>query len=165
MPEFYCDAGYLLLRETFERDDLEGAKTSWDADRLFATAAFLPDPRFTLYLSFSIGWEDYDIEGALPAVAGDPLVYNPVEYETRTYRLAPAAVLQLTRDLTVEGGYERVRNRDSVANDGDRWQARLNQRLTKAWTLSAGYRRYEFSNSYRDDNRADLYTLFLTTAP
>jgi hypothetical protein len=165
VPELHCDAGYLLLRETFERDDLEGAKTSWDADRLFATAAFLPDPRFTLYLSFSIGWEDYDIEGALPAAAGDPLVYNPVEYEARTYRLAPAAVLQLTGDLTVEGGYERVRNRDSVANDGDRWQARLNQRLNKTWILSAGYRRYEFSNPYRDDYRADLYTLSLTTAP
>ncbi len=165
VPEFHCDAGYLLLRETFERDDLEGARTSWDADRLFATAAFLPDPRLALYLSFSIGWEDYDIEGTLPAAANDPLVYNPVEYGTRTYRLAPAAVLQLTRSLSLEGGYERVRNRDSVANDGDRWHARLNQRLAESWTLSAGYRRYDFSNPYRDDYAADLYTLSVTTAP
>jgi hypothetical protein len=162
--ELHCDAGYLFLRETFERDDLAGVKTNWDADRLFATAAFLPDPRFALYLSFSIGWEDYDIAGTLPVEADDPLVYNPVEYGTRTYRLAPAAVLQLTEALTVEGGYERVRNRDSVANDGDRWHARLSQRMATDWMLSAGYRRYEFSTLRGDDYEADLYTLSLTTA-
>ena len=158
---FSADAGYQLVRETFERRDIAGVKTTWHAGRVFLGAAWLPERRVSVFLNFAYGREDYDIDGSLPAPVTDPAVFNPVTYETETYRLSPGVLLHPADGWTVEGHYERVRNRDSVANDTDRWYGRVSRELGRT-VVTAAYRRWQYDENLGDDVIADLYLLSLT---
>ncbi len=158
--DLFLDAGYLGLREEFTRLDLAGAGTSWDADRFFANASWAPAGRVTLFGAFAIGRENYDLDTAPPAAATDPLAYNPVAYEGITYRFAPGVTLRPGARWEVEAHHERVRNRESVSNDSNRWYGRATWRAAPSWLLSATYRRYEFAaRDPAGDHTADLLGL------
>lgn len=157
------DTGYEGLREEFEREDLAGAKTEWDADRFFANASWLPDPRLSIFTAFAIGEEVYRVDATLPAIFDNALVTNPIAYDGTTYRLAPGISLRPADLWELEGHYERVRNRDSIANDHDRWYGRAACRLTPRLSVSAYYRNYEFlSRQLGGGYTADLYGLSAT---
>lgn len=157
------DAGYQLIRERFERDDIDGVRTDWDADRVFVDAAWWPRSWLTGYLAFSYGKERYDIDSdvALDRL-DDEFYYSPVTYRTETYRLSPGLVLRPAAGWTVEGHYERVRNRDSVANDTDRWYGRVTRGFARGVSLTFAYRRWQFDENLGDDYIADLYSLSLS---
>ncbi len=148
------DAGYEMIRQTFERDDVEDVETTWDSDRVYATASWLANDRITVLGSFSMGKEDYAIDGYDGAL--------PAEYEGTTYRFSPGVVMRPMDDVSVEGHYEGVRQRDSVDGDYDRWYFRANWRSTEKTCLTASYRRYEFDENRWDDTITDLYALSFT---
>ncbi len=154
------EAGYEAIREEFSRDDI-GTVSDWDADRLFGIGTWNLSRVVTIYTTFHIGWEDYGIAGPLPAGSDDAALVNPVEYRARTYRLSPGLSLSPGDGWSLEGHYERVRNRESVANDGDRWFARVSKQVTRRFSASALYRRYQFTAYRGDDYEADLYLLSL----
>lgn len=156
------DAGAETIDEDFTRLDSVGGGSGWDAHRLFCTGSWTPLARFSLFGSFAYGVEEYAVDGSLPPAATDPYVTNPVDYKGTTSRLSPGAVLRPVDGWELEGHYERVRNRDSVANDSDRWYGRLTATLTPRLAASATWRRATFTAGYDDDYEADLYGLALT---
>ncbi len=156
------DAGLQNEHETFERRDLAGAETRFDAVRAFASAAWWARQRVTLFASVSAGREEMQVEGGVPAGLDDPSLYSAPEYEATTWRVAPGAIVRLPGGVEVEGHWERVRNRDAAANDHDRWYARATAALAPRWDLSATWRRYEFTEGYDDDYDADLYGFAVT---
>ena len=156
------DAGAELIDEDFTRLDATGGGSSWDAHRLFATGSWTPLPRLSLFGSFAWGVEEYGLAGPLPPAAVDPYVTNPATYKGTTSRLSPGAVLRPLNGWELESHYERVRNRDALANDSDRWYARLTGALTPKLDLSATWRRTDFTAGYNADYTADLYALAFT---
>jgi hypothetical protein len=157
--QIWLDAGGRLLREDFERDDFEDVRTRWDSARGFATLVVVPAQRVSCFLDFAIGEEEYRIHGELPAAAFDPAVYNPVAYRTTTYRFSPGVSVQPAAGLNLEGWYERVRNRTSVANDTDRFLVRATVRASERLSLIGDWHRYEFATLRGDDYDANQYSL------
>ncbi len=155
VPGVSLDLGHQTIAQTFEREDIPGVETTWDAVRGFAVATWAVAPRLTLLGSFSMGQEQYGIDGA-PAVASD---VSPLVYDATTVRYAPGAVLDLGRGWSCEGHYEAVRTTDSVENDLDRWSARTSWRFAEKLTMTASYRRCEFDENRWDDYIFDLYSL------
>ncbi len=149
------DLGHQAIAQTFEREDVAGVETTWDAVRGFAVATWAAAPRLTLLGSFSMGQEEYGITGA-PVVASD---VSPLAYDATTVRYAPGAVLDLGRGWNCEGHYEAVRTTDSVENDLDRWSARTSWRFAEKLTATASYRRCEFDENRWDDYIFDQYSL------
>ena len=156
------DAGAELIDEDFTRLDTTGGGSSWDAHRLFGTGTWTPLPRLSLFGSFAYGVEEYGLAGPLPPAAVDPYVTNPATYKGTTSRLSPGAVLRPLHGWELETHYERVRNRDDLANDSDRWYSRLTGALTPRLALSATWRRTDFTAVSDDDYTADLYGLSFT---
>ncbi len=164
MRDLNLDLGYEMVRDVFERDDLDGVKTNWDTDRAFMTASWLVNEKLTLLAAASMGKEERTVEDLETQVDPDDLDgLLGVEYEGTTWRFAPGAVLHLRDGLDVEGHYEGVRQRDGVENDHDRWYLTTRYQLTETVLVTAAYRRLEFDEDRWDDYIADLYSLSLTT--
>jgi len=70
--------------------------------------------------------------------------------------VAPGLLLHPVDKVLLEGHYERVRNRDSVANDSDRWYGRISFTPSPDKTVTLAYRRYEFDENLGDDDIAGL---------
>jgi len=150
----HLDAGYEMIRQTFQRDDIDGVETTWDSDRAFATASWLATAKVTVLGAVSMGKEDYAIDG-FESEGGE-------QYEGTTWRFSPGMSYRPLADLELEGHYEGVRQRDSIDSDFDRWFFRANYRWNEMTTLAASYRRYEFDENRWDDAITDLYALSFT---
>lgn len=148
------DAGYELIRQTFERDDIDGVETTWDSDRAFATASWMATERITVLGAVSMGKDDYAI--------ADFESEDGEQYEGTTWRFSPGLSYRPLDDLVLEGHYEGVRQRDSIDSDYDRWFFRANYRWTEKSSVCASYRRYEFDENRWDDAITDLYALSFT---
>ncbi len=154
-----ADGGYELVRESFAQDAVDGSKTTWDADRMFVTGTWSPTPKVALMTNFAYGKEDYGIDQGPAAAFANEAVYSPVAYETETYRWSQGVILHPADRWTVEGHYERVRNRDSVANDMDRWYGRVGLVAGDNSQVSFTYRRWQYDGNLGDDFIAELYAL------
>lgn len=158
------DVGYQVISQTFEREDIAGVKSTWDANRGFAQATWATSDRLTLLGSFSVGEEKYELTDVVEADVVDPASTpdpGPWNYDATTTRYSPAVVVDLGRGWSCEGHYEAVRNTDSVKNDLDRWYARASWRFDKNLSLTASYKRDEFEEKRWDNYILDLYTLSL----
>jgi hypothetical protein len=158
LDDLRVDLGHQTIERTFERQDIDGAKTEWTAQRGFVNAFWTATDRLTLLAAFSMGQEEYVITDG-PTVDAD---WSPVGYDATTIRYTPGVVLDLGAGVTAESHYEAVRNTDSVENDLDRWYANLGWRFKPELTLTASYRRYEFDENLWDDYILDLYSLSMS---
>ena len=149
------DLGGQAIRQTFERNDLAGVETTFDADRGNATLSWLASDRVTLLGNVTYGHEVYDLpDGVEPPADG-----AAVMYDTTTLRYAPGVLVQLGSQWRLEGHWEAVRNTDSVANDYDRWFAQLTYEMNERMTLTGLFRKYEFDENRWDDYILDLYAV------
>ncbi|MFO7652876.1 MAG: hypothetical protein R6X25_03535 [Candidatus Krumholzibacteriia bacterium] len=158
---FWWDLGGQHISEDFERHDVE-TETSWRSVRGFTTLSYQVVDAITAFLDFSVGEDDYDIEGEVDAIFADAAVYNPIRYRTTTSRLAPGAVVTLTPGWNLDVQYERVDNRDSVANDTDRYLARLSGRVSERLNLVGEYRFVQFESEAQEGYETELVSLWAT---
>lgn len=158
------DIGYQGRDQTFERTDAGEVETTWQANRLFASANWLAERRLTVYGMVSYGKETYELVGVQDPAAG----MGAFNHDGATLRFMPGAVLRLSRCLQLEGMYEGIRfentghesaNLDAVKADHDRTLLRLRWQATEKLAAAFTYRRNEFDENRWDDYIQDLYAV------
>jgi Gram-negative porin len=152
------DGGYQIIRQTYEREDLDDVKTEWNADRAFVLASWLVNDKLSVFGSLWYGHEENLIDGWTDTLVDQ----SATTYDTTTLRYAPGLSYRLLDTTTISGNYEAVRNTDSVENDFDRWSVKVDHRLGKTTSMAFAYRRYEFDEDRWDDYILDRYSLSLS---
>jgi len=161
------DFGYQGRDQTLERTGDTGTETAWNAHRLFVNANWLVGPRLTVYGMVTYGKESHELSAADDPAAG----FAAFDYEGKTLRFVPGAVVQLTRCIRLEGMYEGIRYENTgnesdrlvpVEADHDRMLARVHWQATERYAASFTYRRNEFDENRWDDYIQDLYAISVT---
>ncbi|MCP4292590.1 MAG: hypothetical protein GY780_12240 [bacterium] len=161
------DVGFQGYSQNFERNDVEGVKTSNSTHRAYAGLNVLANDRLTFVGTGSYGIEKYEVEDGPAAGAG----MGPLTYEGKTLRFAPGAILQVGHKMELEAHYEGIRFEDpgDAANEGNQLNSDLNRILLRAgyrvgetMKVTASYRRHEFDENRWDDYIMDLYSLSLS---
>lgn len=158
------DLGFQGHDQSFEREDVEGVKTTNKATQGFVGLNVFASDRITFVGTGSYGLEKYETEDGPTAAPG----MGPLTYEGTTIRLAPGLIMQVTNAMELEAHYEMVNFEDpgDAANEGNQLNSDLTRVLLRAgyrvgetMKVSATYRRHEFDENRWDDYIMDLYSL------
>jgi hypothetical protein len=158
------DLGYQGVDQSFERTGEVKGETTWKANRLFVNANWLVGSRLSIYGMVHYGKETYELVD-VGAAAGGHAAY---EYDGRTWRFVPGAVLHLTKALTLEGMWEGIRFEDTgsetrslaaVKRDDDRALVRARWQVTPKLAATAGYQRGQSFENRWDNYISDLWSL------
>jgi len=161
------DVGVQAYNQNFERDDIEGVKTTSSTTQGFLGLNILASDRLTFVGTGSYGLEKYEVEDGPVAASG----MSPLTYEGKTLRFAPGAIFQVMDKMQLEAHYEGVRFEDpgDALAEGNQLNSDLTRILTRAsyqvsqkMKVTATYRRHEFDENRWDDYIMDLYSLSLS---
>ncbi len=161
------DLGLQAHSQNFEREDIEGIKTTNSATQAFVGLNILANDRLTFVATGSYGIEKFEIEDGPVATTG----MGPLTYEGKTLRFAPGAIFQMMDKLQLEAHYEGIRFEDpgdapdednQLNSDLNRILCRASYQVGQSMRVAATYRRHEFDENRWDDYIMDLYSLTLS---